>query len=311
MIAPALARLSRWLAPVVPARRLALVRIAVVLFACGWLVAISADLRARIRLPPERFDPVGLAGVTGLVSAGTIEIALVLVGLMGLGAAAGWRYRVLAPPFALGLWWLLSYRNSWGHLSHAEHLLVLHVGLLALAPAADALAVGSRGRAPADDERYGWPLRLMMLVTVSTYALAGLAKLRAGGAHWLTGLTVQRHVAHEVLRTQLVGADGAVLGRWLLPHAVVFKGLAIATVGLELGAVLALRAGWLRRGWIGGLWAMHLGIWAVMGIGFPYPLSGVAYLAFLQPDRWPAGVRAQRDRLRAARARLSRIWTRP
>ena len=255
------------------------------LFACGWLVAVSADLLARARLPPERFDPVGLAGLVGIVPVGVVTAGLGVTGLSGLLAATGWRYRWVAPGFALGLMWLLSYRNSWGHLSHAEHLLVLHVAILALAPAADTLRPGASGRAPADSDRYGWPLRLLMLATVSTYVIAGLAKLRAGGTEWLTGTTLQRHVAHEVLRMRLAGGDGAAIGRALLPYTGVFAGLAVTTLGLELGAGLALLRGWIRRVWILGLWAMHLGIWLVMGIGFPYPLSGVAFVAFFEVER--------------------------
>ncbi|MEM9458057.1 MAG: hypothetical protein AAGF11_28025 [Myxococcota bacterium] len=268
-----------------PARRLALVRIAVMLFACGWLVAVSADLLARARLPPPRFDPVGIAGLLGVVPVGVVAAGLGVTGLLGLLAAAGWRYRWVAPGFALGLTWLLSYRNSWGHLSHAEQLLVLHVGILALAPAADTLRPRAAECAPADSDRYGWPLRLLMLVTVSTYIIAGLAKLRTGGAEWLTGLTLQRHVAHEALRMRLAGGDSAAIGRALLPYTEVFTGLAIATVGLEVGAGLALLRGWIRWVWILGLWAMHLGIWLVMGIGFPYPLSGVAFVAFFEVER--------------------------
>ncbi|MCA9706184.1 MAG: hypothetical protein KDK70_10075 [Myxococcales bacterium] len=299
MTAPPVERLARWLAPVVPASRLALVRIAVCLYACAWLGALGPDLLARTRLPPERFDPVGLAGPVGVVSPGALLIALVVVIGLGLLVAAGRAHRVGGPAFALGLAWILSYRNSWGHLSHAEHLLVLHVAIVALAPADHALRLGSSGPAPPDHERYGWPLRLMMLVTVSTYAIAGLAKLRAGGLAWISGDTVQLHVAHEVLRTRRVGAEAAWLGPWLLPHAGAFSAIAVATVVLELGAPLALRAGRLRAAWLGGLWAMHLGIWAVMGIGFAYPLSGVAFTPFLPLERAVAAVRAWARRARA------------
>ena len=89
MTAPPVERLARWLAPVVPASRLALVRIAVCLYACAWLGALGPDLLARTRLPPERFDPVGLAGPVGVVSPGALLIALVVVIGLGLLVAAG------------------------------------------------------------------------------------------------------------------------------------------------------------------------------------------------------------------------------
>ncbi|MEX1363726.1 MAG: hypothetical protein AB1Z98_11400 [Nannocystaceae bacterium] len=276
----------RWLAPEAPARRLALVRIAVLSFACIWLLAMAPDLLVRARLSPDRFVPVGLAVWTGPVAPALVTTAWVATLGLGLLAAAGIGYRALAPAFALGLTWLLSYRNSWGHMSHAEHLLVLQVAIVALAPAADALRLRGRRPEPAPpDARYGWPLRLILLVTISTYVIAGLAKLRTGGLGWLAGDALRLHVAHEVLRTSLVGASGGTVARWLLPHAWVFGAMAVATVVIELGAVLALRDGWPRYGWILAAWCMHLGIWAVMGIGFPYPISGVAWVGMLEVER--------------------------
>jgi hypothetical protein len=284
-----------WLAPVVPARRLAVVRIAVGVFACLWLAGVAVDLLARARFDVARFEPVGLAVWTGRVPPAVVGVALAATLALGVAWVLGAGFRAVGPAFALGLGWLLSYRNSWGHMSHGEHLLVLHVGVLALTPAADALRLRLRGRGrgrehfrerePAADERYGWPLRLLVLVTVSTYAIAGLAKLRGGGWAWLSGDTVRLHVANEALRVGLVGGTVSPLATWLVPHAWVFAAAAWATVALEVGAPLALLGGRARTGWLVGIWGMHLGIAAVMGIVFTYPLSGVAFVAFVAAER--------------------------
>ncbi len=297
-----LARVPEWLAPPVPARRLAIVRIVVMGYACAWLAGVGPDLLARAAFAPSRFAAVGLAVWTGPVAPTTVAIVLVATALAGLAVLLGVGYRGLAPAFAVALAWLLSYRNSWGHMSHGEHLLVLHVGVLALAPAADALRPGRREPEPADHGRYGWPLQLLMLVTVSTYAIAGLAKLHGGGWAWLSGDAVRLHVAHEALRMRLIGAPVSPLAALLLPHAWLFAVAAWGTVALELGAPLALRQGLLRRAWLVGVWGMHVGIWAVMGIGFPYPLSGVAFVGFVATERVWASVASILARA-AARAR--------
>jgi hypothetical protein len=279
------ARALAWLCPAAPARRLAVVRIAVGTFATLWLAGISIDLLTRAGFDPARFHPVGLAAWTGRVAPAVVATAL--AGTMALGVAwvLGLRHRVLGPVFALGLAWLLSYRNSWGHLSHGEHLLVLHVAVLALAPAADALRLRSRAPEPPDDPRYGWPLRLLALVTVSTYAIAGLAKLRGAGWAWLSGDTVRLQVANEALRVGLVGGTVSPLATWLVPHAWLFAIAAWGTIALELGAPLALVGGRVRTAWIAGAWSMHLGIAAVMGIVFTYPLSGVAFVGLAAAER--------------------------
>ena len=97
----------------------------------------------------------------------------------------GWRYRLSGLLFALLLLWVTTYRNSWGQIFHTEGLLVLHVLVLALAPAADVRSLDARaGRtvsAPAPDPRYGWPVRLMALITVLAYVIAGEAKLMQAG----------------------------------------------------------------------------------------------------------------------------------
>jgi hypothetical protein len=274
-----------WLAPVVPARRLAVVRIAVGVFACLWLAGVSVDLLARAGFDPARFHPVGLAVVTGRMAPSVVTLGIVVTLGLGVAWVLGVGFRAVGPAFGVGLGWLLSYRNSWGHMSHGEHLLVLHVGVLALAPAADALRLRGRGREPAEDGRYGWPLRLLVLITVSTYAIAGLAKLRGGGWAWLSGDTVRLHVAHEALRVGLVGGTVSPLATWLVPHAWLFAVAAWGTVVLEVGAPLAALGGRVRTAWIVGIWGMHLGIAAVMGIVFTYPLSGVAFVGFVAAER--------------------------
>ena len=55
----------------------------------------------------------------------------------------------------------------------------------------------------------------------------------------------------------------------------------------------------LRNLFIGGLYGFHVGVLATMAIGFPYPLSGVAFAPFFEVERiWKLGpLRGLRRRL--------------
>jgi hypothetical protein len=97
-----------------------------------------------------------------------------------------------------------------------------------------------------------------------------------------------------------VGGPVSPLATWLVPHGWLFAAAAWGTVLFELGAPLALREGRVRTAWILGVWGMHVGILAMMGIAFAYPLSGVAFAAFVPMERWWGAAR------RAARRRIHR-----
>jgi hypothetical protein len=107
----------------------------------------------------------------------------------------GWRFRISAPLAALGLLWSLSYRNAWGMVFHTDNLLVLHVIALACAPAADAWAIGVRAPRPVPPAGYGWAIKLLAALTVATYVLAGIAKLRLGGLAWAGGEQLRNQIA--------------------------------------------------------------------------------------------------------------------
>lgn len=273
--------------PKAPARRLAIVRIAVVGYALVLLVVLGLDLPRWLAFPDRRFAPVGAMVLQGppdptlawAVLGGTIAT--------GLATAAGWRYRVCAPAFAVGLWWIVSLRHSWGHVGHGEHLVVLHVLVLAVSPAADAWSYDARRRTSGTDEasRYGWPLRVMAATTVLTYVLAGWAKLRFGADEWLGGDAVRLQVAFDAARKARLGVDVPWLAAWLVPHAWAFVPLSWLTLAVELGAPIALVGPRAARRWALAAWTMHAGIAAVMGIAFAYPLVGVAFLPLLRPER--------------------------
>lgn len=270
-----------------PAARLALFRIAVGVYAAGWSLArLPAHLDLADR-SAARWDPVGPWSLVDSPPADAVVAALALAApLAGIALAVGWWHRVVAPLAAAVLLGLTALASSFGQVFHTENLLVLHLFVLAVAPAADALVPGRRGLEPdAVEDRYGWPLRLASVLVVATYALAGVAKLRIGGADWLDGEVLRNLVAHDNLRKAVLGDVHSPLGTALVGHAWAFAPMAWATVVVELGAPVALLGGRWRTAWVAAAWTFHAGVLALMAVLFPYQLLGIAFLPFFRLEQ--------------------------
>lgn len=283
-------RLLRACCPPAPAERLALLRLLVGGFAVYYLVARFQNFVSVGALSSWEFAPVGAAALLDAPLPHWLVQGLVLLALpLGAAFALGFRYAVSAPAFALLLLWVTSYRNSWGMLFHTDNLLLLHVLLLAAAPAADALSLDARRsqRAPGSpDGRHGFALRAVCVLTVVTYVVAGVAKLKLGGLAWLDGEQLRGQIAYDNLRKVELGREASALGVWCVRHRALFPPLAAATLLIELGAPLALVHRRVALAWAILAWSFHLGVAALMNIKFPYPLSFVPYLAFFRLEGW-------------------------
>jgi hypothetical protein len=278
-----------------PAVRLALLRLLVGSFATIYLLVRSPVLADFRSMAAPRFEPVGLAAVLAAPLATQLAFAawaicVVLCALFALGARFTWT----GPLAALALLWVTSYRNSWGMVFHTDNLLVLHMLALGATPAAaDVLSVDAarrsvRRESVADDARYGWPVRLISALTVATYVLAGIAKLKLSGLEWAEGEVLRSTIAHDAVRKAAVGSIYSPLGAWLVQHGWPFPIFGAFTFVVELGAPLALLGGRWALAWAALALSFHIGVLATMAIAFPYPLSGVALASLLPLERAPA-----------------------
>ncbi len=307
-------RFDRWLLDPAPASRLAAFRI---------LVGAFTTLYLLVRLPrfvdladgrPSPFAPVGALWflddpLRPLAVNGMIVVAI--AGAVALTLGAG--HRVTGPVLSIVLLALTTYRSSWGQLLHFENLMVLHVVVLGFSPAADVWSLDARRRTvaadrtdPAADARYGWPLRLAALITVTTYVIAGVAKLRYGGLGWLDGDTLRNHIAYTAARLDVLGESTSPIAGPLVARAWIFTPLAVAGVAIELAAPVALLSRRWRNGWVTAAVAMHACIAATMYIVFPYPLVAVAFAPLFDLERGVEGVSRWRVPSRLSR-RPSRV----
>lgn len=278
-----------------PAERLAALRIAVGVFALVYAIGRTPVFLALTDRPEDDFDGVGiLTWLSGPLPDAVFVAVLATAVASGVSFVLGWRYRLAGPLFALCMLVTTTFRGSWGQLLHFENLMVLQLLVLAPSPAADAWSLDARRRDAAhgggvrsdrESVRYGWPIAIAGLVTVITYVIAGIAKLRYGGMEWVTGDTLRHHISYSAARLDLIGGTSAPLAEvavrtpWVLPVC------AAGAVVIELGApVVWLGARW-RNAWVACAWAMHAGIYLTMFVGFPSPLFGVAFAPFFALER--------------------------
>jgi len=277
----------RWWFPPVPAERLAAFRILLGAFATIELAVRLVSLFHYAGFPAGQFQPVGVVALLDRPLPPALADAITVATLaLAVLFALGWRHRAIGPLFAAAYLWTLTYRNSWGMIFHTENLAVLHAGILAFAPAADAWSLDARGAAPPPaHERYGWALRAAAVVTILTYVLAGIAKLRITGGAWLDGEQLRNQIAFDNLRRVVYGAGASPLATPLLEHPWIFQLLAVVTLAVELGAPIALLHPRVAAAWAGAAWAFHAGVLALMHIAFPYPLVGLAYAPLFRLER--------------------------
>ena len=75
--------------------------------------------------------------------------------------------------------------------------------------------------------------------------------------------------------------------------------MAVLTLVVEFGAPLAMLHRRIGYAFVATVLGLHYGIFIfiVMGIGFKYQLSGVAFLCFFQWERFPGWLASIRGRL--------------
>lgn len=298
-------RRAQWLFPAAPPERLAVLRMLVGLFAVVYLVSRAPIYLSLADADPARFQPLGvLWWMARPLSDGALHALYAVAVVSGLAFVAGAAFRLSGPVFSVALLALSTYRSSWGQILWLENVMVVHVLVVGWSRAADALRWprrrgGGARIAPAVSEAYGVPVRLAAVITVVTYLLAALAKVRYGGWDWFVSDSLRNHVAGTFVRAELLDAPASPIGRWLVQFGWLFPPMAIGSWLLEVAAPVALFGGRRRDAWVVLTWGMHLAIALTMYVTFPYPLFLVAFAPFYDLEavpRWLSGRRAARAR---------------
>lgn len=277
-----------------PPTRLALLRILVGAFTLWYLIPEQDDLLKVARSDLKLFAPVGVV-FHGPVAAELFHWLLRATILGAVCFTLGLWHRITGPVFGVLLLWLLCYRNSWSMIYHSDNLLVLHGLVLGFARSADALSLdaflsrlrrGANASPPQPGWQYGWPVKLMCALVVSTYFVTAVAKLSGPlGVSWVTGRALRSQMAVDGLRKELLGVAPNPVSYTLYDWLPLFTVLAAGSMIFELFAPLALVNRRLGRIWACNAFLMHWGILIVMRITFAYQLSGIIFAPFFRIER--------------------------
>lgn len=299
--------------PAMPATRLALLRIAIGLFAF-WYVAQRYKMYLEVAATdPFFFKPLGAVWwMAEPLSMGGFEALMIATLAANAAFIAGWHYRISGPLFGVLLLVLLSYRNSWTMIYHSDNAMVAHVLILGFVAAADAWSVDAWMRSrrllsrlgetePLRHWRYGWPVQLLSAATAISYFLAGVAKLAGElGLSWASGDALRSQIAEDTIRKALLGEATSSMAFSLYEYAGLFTLIGVMSLLVEILAPVAL----LNRRY-GMLWAvnafvMHWGIFFIMSITFRYQMAGLIFLSFFPVERAVEWVTARIEKLSGA-----------
>jgi hypothetical protein len=286
----------RWWFPQMPAERLAVLRILVGTYSVLYFTARLPYWLSFSRHRAIQFHPVGLLRwLDDPIHPAVYQIFVAMAVLTSFLFLFGAAYRITAPLFALCLGVVLTYANSWGAVLHTDNLWLMHVLILALAPAADAYSFDSRSeQAPPPHFKYGWAVRLMCWTCVLTYFVAGLAKLKNSGWAFVEGDSLRNFVAMDNVRKIELGSVHSPLAAVVLSSSGPFCLLAAGSLLLELAAPLVMLQRKVAKIWAIAMWCFHFGVLLLMAIVFLYPLTFVAFAPFFRTERLAEWVQRRR-----------------
>lgn len=177
---------------------------------------------------------------------------------------------------------------------HNFNVLVIHIFIIGFASSGDALSVDAlqtKKRQQSNLQtmhwQYGWPVKLLCIVTVIIYFLSGIAKVSGELAwEWFTGEAMRSQVGVDTLRKNVLGKETHVIFEWLYAHVWIFFAMGFTSLLAELLAPLILLSKRIAKLWVLLALMMHWGIFIIMDISFYYQMTGIIFLSFLEPDKW-------------------------
>ncbi len=261
---------------------------------------VAGSYRQLADTPAALVDPVPFLGFLDHMPSAQVFVALQVVG--GVAALAAVLRR--RPQLAFALAWvcylvLAGLRGSRGKVLHNDLLLLWASAPFLLAP-----AVIDR-RDTVARRRYGWPIRVAIVITALVYLFAGYHKLRRSGPEWAYGDNM-RYVA--LWGPSIGGSGWRDLAQWTGEHVWVSRASGVFILGFELTFPVVVFVRRLRVWYAVGALFLHVSTWFLLGLDYwawaiTVPLLLIdwpAYAARLRAWRRRSAVPGEAEAVRTA-----------
>jgi hypothetical protein len=244
---------------------------------------VAGPYRHLADTPRPLVGPVPILAFLDQMPPAWVFVTIQVVGGLAALAAVARRH----PQVAFAVAWvcylvLAGLRGSRGKVLHNDLLLLWVSAPLLFAPA----VIDVRDRVAR--HRWGWPVRVAIVITALIYFFAGYHKLRRSGLEWAYGENMQ----YVTLWGPSIGAPGwPGLARWVGDNLWLSRASGVFILGLELTFPVVVFVRWTRALYAAAAVVLHATTWFLLGLDY-WAWAITVPLVLID---WPAAL----DRLRA------------
>jgi hypothetical protein len=214
--------------------------------------------------PAALVDPVPILGFLDTMPSAEVFVVIQVVGTLAAAVAVAAALLRRRPQLAFALAWLCylvlaGLRGSRGKVLHNDLLLLWVSAPFLLAPTVRDV----RDRVPR--RRWGWPIRVAIVITALVYFFAGYHKLRRSGLEWAYG----DNMRYVTLWGPSIGSPGwPGLARWVGDNVWVARASGVFILGLELTFPVVVFVRWTRVLYAAAALFLHATTWLLLGLDY-------------------------------------------
>ncbi len=214
--------------------------------------------------PAALVDPVPILGFLDTMPSAEVFVAIQVVGTLAAAVAVAAALLRRRPQLAFAVAWvcylvLAGLRGSRGKVLHNDLLLLWVSAPFLLAPTIRDV----RDRIPR--RRWGWPIRVAIVITALIYFFAGYHKLRRSGLEW----AYSDNMRYVTLWGPSIGSPGwPGLARWVGDNVWVARASGVFILGLELTFPVVVFVRWTRVLYAAAALFLHATTWLLLGLDY-------------------------------------------